>query len=64
MINLQGLRLKKDVRPSEALHLPQQDLIISYSEKKPPRGREAARLQWVTVLREVLEPAAGRLDQL
>lgn len=52
------------IKGSETPHLPQQDLIISCGEQKGPRGREVTRLQWVTVLQEVLELATARLDHL
>lgn len=46
------------------MHIPQQDLIKSYGEKKHSGGREMARLQWVTVLREILAPAIAPVNQL
>lgn len=53
-----------DVRLSETLHLPQQDLIMSYRQKQRSRRREVTRLQRVAVQHEVLKPSTARLDQL
>lgn len=50
--------------PSKVMHIPQQDLIKSYGEKKRSGRREMARLQWVTMLCEILAPAVAPVYQL
>lgn len=50
--------------PSKVVHIPQQDLIKSYAEKKRSGRREMARLQRVTMLCEILAPAVAAVNQL